>query len=303
MSPFDEKCWPSSGEHTRPELLDRSRISVEPNVSCGENHLVREQLERRALPGAQLRVGMHDFERPGCRVLAAQHAQDGRARDEPRAAPLRDVEQVRVERILRAVVAAGRAVAAAIAGSFELRSLPFEERRERRRPEARFALSAARELFEHFHFCRARAAVLRDDIVAVCAASAEQLLGLVIPAPALVGIAKRPRPPLVEDSIGRRRHDARVDQRAAAQTVRDQGVNVAAEAQVEQTRASAPGLRGGRRAEAHVTRQLGRARRKHAGQILGAALEHADLDRVAVPQRAAGRARRPRLRRHNRCRR
>jgi len=103
--------------------------------------------------------------------------------------------------------------------------------------------------------------------------------------------ALRPLRALEDFGIGFRHHPG-IDQRAAAQSVGDQRADVGPDTNVEQALALAARAGSALGAEAHVAGEVGHARRKHARQVLLAALEHADADLPAITVRAPGELRR-----------
>jgi len=249
-----------------------------------EDHAPREHLERLALAAAQQFVGVLDPDAPAD-TRDRFEPLDARAADQFRALPPRLQQQAGVERLLGLVVAAGRAVATSDAGPVPPRRRAarpvlhrdLDPRRARARPVERL-----QRLEPAWLELRRASAQALDGVVARLVPHAEQALGALEPGRhVLVEEVLRPARRAQHRGIGPLHH-ARIDQRAAAQSVGQRDAHVRPQPQIE--KALAPPARRIRAAarQTHVARQVGEAAGERAGQVLAAALQHDHLEPASL---------------------
>ena len=268
-----------------------------PECARGEYHVAGHQAERPALPRAQARIGVDDVEQPSVGPIGDApplEAQHRRSSVDAGASLLGRAEQIHVERVLRAVVASSRAVATAFA--FVERDVGRADTVRRKRDGDRRGLemiAVRRHPLQHPELGRHLVRIEQDVIANRCAEHLAHLREAFVPVSLRLGTDLLRPLGALEDVIAGLGHHARVDERAATETVRHDGADIGAGAHVEESLALP--ARGARSlgTEADVAGEIGKSRRKHPRQILAAALEHANADRVAtlpLPVRSAGEA-------------
>ncbi len=219
-----------------------------PERARGEDQLAGVDLERLSMARAQGAIGGHGVYDPAAdaaRAAVALDAHHARAGVDGGAVVRRLDEQVEVEGILRAEVAAGGAIAAFLA---------MLERHHRAGRRQRAWVDAfghadgdgdARVARGLDAFQCARLGGLRSAGIPV---GAEHSFGAVI-----VGAEIAQDRVTFKQAGGRPQHHARVDERAPAEPIGDHRIDVGAEANVEKALETSRGARRARRVEAHVT--------------------------------------------------
>ena len=252
------------------EALAQRRRQDEPGASRAQQQLRRAERaggqhdparahRHRALATAQLVVGVVGEQSPAGAVVCRLEPDRGRGRVDLDTRARGAREQVHVERILGAEVAAGRAVAAAHAGlerHTPARHARAHRDRDRHRSEARVRRLVREPLQRPVLGWRA-VGVVEDGVGRCCgrARRAHEHASAGVPVRQRVIGADLGRPAgSREDRFGRREHHAGIDERATPQPAGDQGGDVGAGTHVEQALAHAAWrLRLGR-AEPHVAR-------------------------------------------------
>ena len=328
MSPFVEKRCPRRAPKRRSSAARAQQDLGRAEGARGEDHVAGDETERTALPRAQIGIGVDDVEQPHRTVAASPRmrvrldrrgargaARSPRCRSQRRRCSARQ-QQVDVERVLGAVVAAGRAVAAAQA----LVERDAGRRRAllRQRDRDRGGLERFRPALSVPPCARARGtwpAPCRDSRATVLDTALPRASSTSAPS-SRRAFAKRSRRSSslsvrIASGHSARRNTSSVGSAITPalmsepppKAVRDDGAHVGADAHVEEPFALAAGARRAFGREAHVSGEIGEPRRKHPRQVFAAALEDADADVACpcCPWRPRGPPRRSR--RRSRCRR
>ena len=201
-------------------------------------------------------------------------------------------QQTHIQRDLRAMVAAGGAIAATDA-RFQRHAGDRPGTRTGGHGNRYGALSSPAQAFQ----CPGLGILVYDGIGFIPGTGSQPLLNHVVVTVDRAIASQLGRPwGLLHDIRAGSQHDARIDERAPADSVGDKRHDIAAHPDIEQARSHALGRGLDAGTESHVARELGRAGGKAAAQILQPALKDADgegtLGRI--------RSRRPASREHPR---